>query len=164
MIQRRTAVTNADKAGKTNVTQARLFDLQRYSASHMNASTGVIYLEYQYRRDTQKAVDKAIANEPDDTINLKVDRVCKSRYPGYSYEYTICFRDEAAKYPAASSDRTVKYPTTALYRIEYVSPLWSPDFAGFSLVVSGIIVIIIILRLLGLLFLRFLLRRHYKSI
>jgi hypothetical protein len=164
MIQRRTAVIEADKNGDAEITQARLFDLQRYSAIHMNSNTGVVYLESQYRRDTQKAVNGTITDEPDDTINLKADRVCKRQYPGYSYAYTQCVKTEVAKYPPSANQKSIKYPNPALYRNEFASPIWSPDFAGFSVILSGLIVTSILLRFIGLVFLRLLLRRHYSSI
>ena len=46
------------------ITRARLFDLQRYSASHMNADSGVIYLEEQYKRDVKNAIAAASSNNP----------------------------------------------------------------------------------------------------
>src|SRR5688572_18672735 len=59
MIQRRDAVLIADKEGDAAVIQSRLYDLQRYVFEHANANTGQFYLEHQYRRDAQKAVDAA---------------------------------------------------------------------------------------------------------
>ena len=164
MIQRRTAVLNADKAGDANVTQARLYDLQRYTASHMNADTGGVYLEHQYKRDTEKAVKESIGNVPDGNISQKVDKICQQRFPGYSFQYTQCFKAEAEKYPSAPTDDQIKYPNTALYKNEFLSPIWSPDFAGFSLLACAFIILLIGLRLLGLGLLRILLRRHYSSI
>ena len=48
MIQRRSAVATADKSGNETQIFNRLQDLQRYSTTHMNASSGVIYLQHQY--------------------------------------------------------------------------------------------------------------------
>jgi hypothetical protein len=40
MIQRRDAVLAADKVGDLSAIQSRLYDLQRYSATHMNGASG----------------------------------------------------------------------------------------------------------------------------
>jgi len=46
MIQRRTAVLNADAVGDNEITQNRLYDLQRYVTSHMNTDMNKgVYLE-----------------------------------------------------------------------------------------------------------------------
>ncbi|HRJ90583.1 MAG TPA: hypothetical protein PLU21_00040 [Candidatus Saccharibacteria bacterium] len=165
MIERRTAVINADKTGNAETTKARLFDLQRYSAEHMNASSGAVYLESQYRRDTQAAIEKATADGNGTTINAKADRVCKQIYGGYSQAYVQCFANELAKYPAASNTPDkAKLPNVDLYRHEFTSPAWSPDFAGFSVLVSVAIIVAIIARLLALVGLRLLLRKHYSSV
>lgn len=164
MIERRTAVLNADEQGDKETLQARLFDLQRYAASHMNAASGVVYLEGQYKRDTKQAIANASANDKNN-INAKADAICKRQYGGYSQAYVQCFANELAKYPAGYYDsQKVQLPNPNLYRQEFASPLWSPDFAGFSLLATGLLVLVIGLRLLGLLLLRWLLRRHYQSI
>lgn len=165
MIERRTAVFSADKAGNAEVTKARLFDLQRYSAAHMNAESGVIYLEEQYKRDTQVAIEAASARDSGSNINTLADQTCKAQFGGYSQAYVQCFAAELAKYPeGANAPDKANLPSPSLYRHEFSSPAWSPDFAGFSLFLCGIIVFVIVTRLLGLVVLRALLHRHYAHV
>lgn len=165
MIERRTAVFNADEVGDEATTRARLFDLQRYAASHMNAGSGTIYLEDQYRRDTREAIQKASANDKPNNINVKADAICKAQFAGYSQAYVQCFASELAKFPAASDQPTkVALPNANLYRHEFSSPMWSADFAGFSVLVCLFISVLIVARLLSLALLQLLLRRHYHSI
>lgn len=45
MVERRDAVIAADKAGDAAALERRLYDLQRYVSSHMNADPGRIALE-----------------------------------------------------------------------------------------------------------------------
>lgn len=166
MIQRREAVLEADKRGDIDVTQSRLYDLQRYATEHANASTGQFYLENQYRRDAQKIVEAASDDSnPNGNINAKAEAICKPQYTVWSQAYVQCFTDELAKFPP-SEDPTenVALPSVDLYRREYVSPLWSADFAGWSLVVCAVIVLMIIARLISLGILRILLKRHYRGI
>ncbi len=165
MIERRTAVINADKAVDQDITRARLFDLQRYSAAHMNADSGTVYLAEQYRRDTQAAIEAASARESTNNINAKADAVCKAQYSGYSQAYVQCFASELAKAPSgADAPDKANLPNPSLYRHDFSSPDWSPDFAGFSVLVCVLITLVIIARLLSLLLLRALLHKHYSSV
>lgn len=166
MIQQRDAVLAADKAGDEDAIQSRLYDLQRYVSSHMNTDTGPFYLEGQYYRDAQETVDAAKNDSnPNGNIYAKAEAVCKPQYTTWSTSYVQCFTDELAKYPAASNPATsVTLPNTNLYRCNYSGPLWSPDFAGWSTLVCLIIVVIIIARLMSLVILHLLLKRHYRGI
>ena len=165
MIERRTAVLNADKQGDQEITRARLFDLQRYSAAHMNAASGTIYLEEQYRRDTQTAIEAASARESENNINVLADQACRSQFGGYSQAYVQCFAAELAKYPSGvNAPDKANLPSPSLYRHDFTSPLWSPDFAGFSVVLGAVIALLIVVRLLGLVMLRAILHRHYSSV
>lgn len=164
MIERRTAVFHADEIGNEETTRSRLFDLQRYAASHMNANSGTIYLEEQYKRDTKKAIAKASASNKPNNINVKADAVCKAQFGGYSQAYVQCFASELAKYPASDQPSKVTLPNPNLYRHEYFSPSWSPDFAGFSVLICLFITVMIVVRLVSLGVLRLMLKRHYHSV
>lgn len=167
MIERRTAVINADKRGNDTITQDRLYALQRYTASHMNADTGPLYLEQTYRRDVRKITDAQSSQSDTEKDRQKADAICKARYPGgWSLAYVYCFTDQlaAAVKARGGTPETAKLPSPELYRHEFTSPAWSPDFAGFSLLLTGVITVVIVLRLISLLILRLLLRRHFKAI
>lgn len=166
MINRRDAVLAADKTGDVTVIQSRLYDLQRYVVEHANASTGVFYLEEQYKRDAQKAVDEASNDDnPNGNINAKAEAVCKPQYSVWSPAYVQCFTDELAKYPPSPDPaENVTLPKVDLYRYEFISPLWSSDFAGWSIVACVIIILMIIVRMISLVILRLLLKRHYRGI
>ena len=166
MIQRRDAVLAADKTGdKTAMTQ-RLFDLQRYSSEHMNANTDAFYLEHQYKRDAQAAVDAAKNDgNPNGNINAKAEAVCGPQFSAWSPAYVQCFTDELAKYPPSPDPASiVTLPSTELYQRSFASPLWSADFAGWSVAVCVVIVIMILARLIGIAILRFMLKQHYRGI
>lgn len=171
MVERRTAVLQSDEAGDTTALKNNLFSLQRWSASHMNASTDAFYLEKSYNKAVKKAVQKANQN----TSNISkvaakarraADAVCQQRFSGYGVGYSQCFAAEFAKAAPSQSDQLAapELPRPGQYRHEFVSPKWSPDFAGWSLVICGVITVVIILRLVSLLILKALLRRHYSSI
>lgn len=166
MIQRRDAVLAADKTGDVSVIQSRLYDLQRYAAEHMNSDTGAFYLEQQYRRDAQKAVDAAASTaNPNGNINAKAEAVCRPQYTVWSPAYVQCFTDELSKFPPSPDPtQNVNLPSTSLYRYNFISPLWSLDFAGLSVLICIGIILMIIARLISLGVLRLLLKRHYRGI
>lgn len=165
MIERRTAVINADKAGNVEITKARLYDLQRYSSAHMNADSGVVYLPEQYQRDTQAVIAAASVNSDANNINAKADAICKAQHAGYSQAYVQCFAAELAKIPSGSNaPNKAVLPSPGLYRHSFFSPIWSPDFAGFAVLICVVITVVIVARLVSLLLLQALLRRHYSSI
>ena len=164
MVERRTAVANADEKGNDEITKARLFDLQRYSAAHMNASTGTIYLQAQYDRDTKDSIAAASARDSATNINVLADQACKAQFGGYSQAYVQCFAAELAKYPSSEAPEKADLPSPSLYRHEFSSPLWSPDFAGFSVLICIVIAIAIAARIIALGVLRLILHRHYSSV
>lgn len=166
MVERRTAVITADKNGNETAILNNLYALQRHSASHMNANTGPIYLEGSYKRQVEKLVEQAKQSSTvDRSIIERADAACRAQFPGYSQAYVQCNASEQAKYGStAQAQQTVVFPNPELYRHDYISPFWSPDFAGWSLLVCLLITGVILVRLLVLAILRILLHRHYSEI
>lgn len=167
MVERRSAVTSADEAGNPDAVISRLYDLQRYVSSHMNTDMGKgIYLQASYKRDVQKAYNVASADEnPNGNIYKKAQEVCAPRFTLWSPAYVQCTFGELSKYPAADDlAGAVKLPPADMYLHVFASPLWTPDFAGWSLVVCIVIALVIIARTASLGVLRLMLARHYKSI
>ncbi len=170
MVERREAVLAADKSGNAEDIQNRLYDLQRYVSGHMNASTDRVALQHQYERDAEKA--KEAMNTGEGTAAQKAaiaacDPAAKAngwRWP--DPRYISCVDQELSKYSSTSAqnETEIKLPDQNLYYHEFSSPLWSPDFAGWSVLVSALILVMIITRLAGLAILRMLLRRHYSAI
>jgi len=165
MIERRTAVLQADKTGDQMALKNNLYSLQRYAAEHMNASSGTVYLEESYKRDTQRAFQAAEAAMSGESSPLALaDATCKQRFAGWSQSYVLCVATEQAKYPAGATTAQFVPPNSELYRQEFVSPLWSPDFAGWSVALVLAITGVIVVRWIGLIILKLLLRKHYSSI
>lgn len=159
MIDRRNAVITADNAGDDKITQSRLYDLQLYVTSHMNADMGKgIYLESGYKRDVQKAYETVAS---DSEVYQKAQETCMPRFTHWSQAYVQCTVTELAKYPSAGE---LKLPYADSYLHVFFSPLWTPDFAGWSLVLCVVIFIMIVIRLTGVILLKILLRRHRNEI
>lgn len=167
MVQRREAVIVADKEGDTQTIQNRLADLRAYVSAHMNTGGNRVYLEEEYARHKAARVQEAVrANTSEkEVINKKVDDICKPRYSGYNQGYVDCFAQEYAKYaPGKDPVSSVKPPEAELYRAEFISPLWSPDFAGFSIVVCILLLLVIIGRIISVIVLKILLKIKYQDV
>jgi hypothetical protein len=166
MVERRDAVLAADKADNVEDVRSRLYDLQRYVSAHMNTTTGSVYLEEQYKRDSQKIVqDAGDVTNPNGNIYKKASEACDGNFTLYSQPYFQCYLSELEKYPSAENvPTTVALPKTSLYRHEFLAPAWSPDFAGWAVVLCLVIVLMIVARIIGLVLLRALLRRHYQQV
>lgn len=166
MAQRREAVLQADKAGRDEDIYNRMLDLQHYVAAHMNTDTRPFYLEELYNRDKQRAIEAAVnASDPYGNINALAEAVCAPRFTVYTPAYLQCFIDELNKYPSAPNpDEDIDLPNPALYRHGFISPLWSPDFAGFSTLFFLLVALVILGRWLHAGFLYMLLKSRHKGI
>lgn len=166
MVERKEAVLNADKVGDAEVTRSRLYDLQRYVTSHMNTDMGKgVYLEDSFRRDTQAAYTKASNDSnPNGNIYKKAQEVCAPQFTSYSYAYLQCTTNELAKYPAATVNaNSVVLPKANSYRHVFISPLWSSDFAGWSVLICIVIFTMIIVRATTVSILKFYLHKRHSN-
>lgn len=165
MVERRNAVYAADKVGNQDDLTYRIYDLQRFASSHMNADTGVFYLQETYNRDVKELVDASSAeSSSNQTVNDAAEAVCRPQFSSWSPAYVQCFVNELNKHGGTDTLPSVQLPAPALYRYSFVSPLWSPDFAGWSLVVCAVLLIAIIARLISLVVLKIMLKRHYREL
>lgn len=167
MVERRAAVMSADQEGNQDVIIQRMYHLQQYVSSHMNTDLGRgVYLEASYARDLQDwQKNQYGSSNPNGNIYEKAQEVCAPRFSSYSQAYLQCTTSELAKYPAASDPATdTSKPRQEAYIHSFASPMWSPDFAGWSLVVCGVILLLIVIRLISLAVLNAILRRHYHRI
>ncbi len=165
MVTRRNAVEAADKAGSQDDITYRIYDLQRYAAAHMNADTGVFYLQETYNRDVKQLVATSSSqSSANQTVNDAADAVCHPQFSGWSPAYVQCFVNELNKHTGSNTIPSVQLPTPALYRYSFISPLWSPDFAGWSVLACILIAIMIVIRLISLIVLKVLLKYRYREV
>ncbi len=173
MIERREAVNAADIEGDRATLERRLYDLQIYVSKHMNASPGRIALDKTYERDNQQRKDdyaKSVADQPQGDVYQQAEAVCgpQARAQGWRWpdaRYTNCLDTELSKHPGATemSNDFKPLPSEPYYQT-FVSPLWSPDFAGWSVVLTGVIALIIVIRMIVLIVLKILVKRKYRQI
>lgn len=144
----RTAVYEADRdAG--NVEKA-LQELRAYVNSHMNTGLedrdGIyppIQLQYTYERLVKAEKDRVDATTSQ--IYTDAQNHCEALYPNsYSGGPRVPCIEEYVKTHGTS----VRAIPDALYKFDFVSPTWSPDLAGWSIVVSILLLVLTFVRLI----------------
>lgn len=162
MIRLRDAVKVADQ--KNGDVQGALAALQRYVAGHMNTGMGDkgIYLDKTYQRAYDRALRAATQDGSQTSpVYRQADQACRSVFmASYSFQaYVQCVSDKAAASGAAADPLAAfKPPSTDLYRHNFVSPQWSPDPAGFVVILTFIMALLIVARGLSIWLLHLLLR------
>lgn len=171
MMTLRDAVVEADKQGDTALIQKRLTELQHFVSGHMNTSLGNgLYLEHKYNRDREAALAAAAdSTNPNAAVYQQASVECRARFQGgvasFRNDYVTCVA-ERVRALGVGDDPTagMNLPKPEWYYYNFVSPLWSPDLAGFAVLICAIMASVIVLRLIGLLALRLLLKHRFKSV
>lgn len=149
MIELREAVIAADKDGK-GVNEA-LAALRTHVYSHMNtdltSGNSSIYppiqLQHTYERLT-KGEEERVA-KINRQVSDKAVEVCERRFgAGQLRDGRVqCVQE----YITANSVKVSNDVPKELYQFAFVSPVWSPDLAGFSLIAAAVFLLLFILRL-----------------
>ncbi len=129
--------------------------------------TGPFYLEHQYIRAANRALQEAEKNiasdsNPNGNIYALASETCRSLAiaNGWTWDnpnYINCMVSEIQKYPAADEiqDKIIaSLPSTELYRKNYASPIWAPTLTGFMVLITLIIFVVIFIRMIVWIFLR----------
>ena len=167
MLKLRDAVTAADEAGDDKVTFQKVKELRAYVLAHMNTDLGQrgVALQKSYER----AVNKAISVNPDSDVDAKSDVqkqagvTCRARFQGgtasYRNDYVACVMAEVEKLaPGSAAELNVPDPSPYYYNFE--GPRWSPDLAGFSVLATGVVGLLIIGRIILEIVARLILKRR----
>ncbi len=167
MMERVDAVTRADETGDPKALQERIEDLRRYVSTHMNTDLrGGIFLTHSYERVREAAMQSAQdpAN-PNSDAYRRASVECQTERFRVAGGYVQCVMNKVGSLPGQSNLASeLKLPRSELYKINIVSPVWSPDLAGFSVLVSLVIVVVIVARITGVIVLRALLKKRFSSI
>jgi len=132
--------------------EAALKELRAYTYGHMNtglsSDTGIyppIQLKYTYER-LVAAERRRVEGENKD-VYAEAQRDCERRFPqGLSGGNRLpCITEYVDKHgKTGAQPREVP---DGLYKFDFVSPAWSPDLAGWSLVIAFLALILLITRL-----------------
>lgn len=168
MVALREAVTKAD-ADPNGDTKKALTNLQKYVTSHMNTNLeNGVYLQQTYQRAYTAAVEAAAnATNPQAAIYTQVELQCRPIYQStHSFPaYTQCAHDKLSQLaPGQDALSNLKTPDVMLYHYNFATPIISFDPAGIFVLLTGVIALIIILRIGTYLVLKLLLRAKHSRI
>jgi hypothetical protein len=134
MIEYRNLLKQADEQNK-DIPQA-LANLRNYVGNHMNTSLGSgVYLEHSYQRAYDAAVQEAGKTGASAAVYQQADKDCQSLFSKTAsfQAYIQCVTDKiAASGSAQDPVAAIKAPPADMYRYNFASPNWSPDVAGFA--------------------------------
>ena len=165
-------VTAADESGDDAAINEALNKLQNFARTHtivnvierngesfITFGTGPIYLEQQYNRKASEALAAAEAKagtdeNPNGNVFAKAMDVCKpiaiaNGWVWNSPGYIECMTGEINKYPASEKIEDTyiaTLPSTALFRYDFASPIWTPTPSGFISVICIILAAVLIIR------------------
>lgn len=161
MVERRNAVISADESGDPEAIRLRLADLQTYVSRHMNTNlSGGVLLTVTMKRDQQSIVNTSNIN-----VYKQADEKCRANL-AYSV-YFSCMTNYLNSIPGGqvvSQSLFSADKVQLIYTHNYISPVWSPDFAGWSILLALLVLILIIMRLVSVAYLHWILRRHRNLI
>jgi len=148
MINLRDSVVRADeKAGDINTA---LNNLRQYVYGHMNTDLTSgdssikppIQLKNTYERLVVK--EKQRVGDTNKQVSVEATAICEQRFPaGQLLSGRVqCVQD----YITQNSTKEKEIPKE-LYQFDFVSPVWSPDLAGWSMLISTVLLIMFVIRL-----------------
>lgn len=148
MIQLRQAVVVADE--KNGDVEKALAELREFVYGHMNTdlSSGAnaikppIQLKNRYDR-LVKASEAEIKQE-NDAVQRQGEAICAAKFPasGFNSPRVTCVQQYVAANAKTASDEI----PPELYKFDFVSPRWSPDLAGISLMFGGLFFVLFAIR------------------
>lgn len=140
MATYREAVYAADKAGDTAKIETALHDLRSYVVNHMNTSltsgTNAVYppIQLKYTYERAQAAQQSKLGQINANLYHTAQQHCDANNPGETGAATIACIEQ---YAAAQGIQLGEIPD-ALYKFDFMSAKWSPDLAGWSIVLAGI--------------------------
>lgn len=146
MVKLRDAVYAADK--NNGDVYGSLTKLQAYVTAHMNTDLSggpnavypPIQLKYTYDRLVQAESDKlAQQNSQNSQIYTDAQHYCEAQIPtGFSGSYRIsCIQSYITSHGITNPVSITPIPDS-LYKFDFLSPVWSPDLAGWSFVAAAL--------------------------
>lgn len=150
-IELRDHVLQVDKDNGDVETALR--ELREYVYGHMNtklSSPNGAYppIQLKYRYDRLVAAQKQPTNA---NLATEAQSYCESQIPtGRSLTRIECIQNYMTTHGAQAN----KPIPDSLYKFDFASPVWSPDLAGWSLVLLALLVILFIARTASVLWLK----------
>ncbi len=160
MVELRNNVIAADEAG-AGVAEA-LTALNKHVFAHMNTTiVRPIELVNTYNTQVKMAVEAASQGSSRD-IYSEAAKVCEKRGVPLK-SIAQCAADYASNNNTGTSIKNIVLPDKNRFTYSFATPRWTPDAAGFSLLLTGVLLVWILLRSVEYLIVRLVLRHRLKN-
>lgn len=142
-IELRDKVTQVDK--DNGDVEGSLRNLREYVYGHMNtqlAAPGGAYppVQLKYRYDRLVAAQKTESNT---TLATEAQNYCEAQIPtGRSLNRIDCIQNYILTHGAAPGQAV----PDSLYKFDFVPPAWSPDLAGWSVLLTAVLTLALVIR------------------
>lgn len=142
-IELREVVIQADKQNGDVETPLR--QLREFTYGHMHSGLAApdppVQLKYHYERLV--AAEEAKVKSANAELYTAAQRQCEAQIPsGRSLGRIECIQ----AYVTARGVAPAKSIPDDLYKFDFAAPLWSPDLAGWSIVMTTLLVIVLLVR------------------
>jgi hypothetical protein len=121
-----------------------------------------VFLEHSYQRAYDESVQAAANAVTTNSQAYKdVEAGCRATYVrGGSFKAYISCVENGLKALSPGTDplASVKAPAQELFKYNFVSPLWSIDFAGLSVLATLLVALLLVLRVISYVVLRSILK------
>ncbi len=147
MVRLREAVHAADATG-SGVEEA-LQALRKHVYGHMNtdltSGDNAIHPPIQLAKTYERLVagERARVAAINDEVSADAVRICEASFPaGQIQARAQCVQEYITKNSSKENQSVPK----ELYQYDFVSPFWSPDLAGWSILASSVFFMLFVLR------------------
>lgn len=146
MVSLREAVYAADKAGDQAQIETALYELRSYVYNHMNTSltsgTNSVHppIQLQYTYERAQAAQQTQLGQNNAGLYHEAQQSCEAQQATSGAEAIACIEN----YVSARGIQLATVPD-GMYKFDFTSAKWSPDLAGWSLLVTAGSLIIFVL-------------------
>ncbi len=153
-LQLRDTVLQTDE--KNGDVESALRDLREHVYRHMNSDLAVpggAYppVQLKYRYDRLVAVEKERVSAANAQLYTEAQSACEAAIPsGRSLNRIDCIQNYITNKGAVAESSV----PDALYKFNFTPPLWSPDLAGWSIVLFSVVLLLLLIRLVAITWLK----------
>ncbi len=148
MIELRDQVISIDEeTGDLAQIEPRIKELAEYVFGHMNTDAGQVALPGAYNTEVERIRAAAEASgSANSAIYGEAQRECEDPFIPLPAR-AQCVQDYVVAHAAPGTDPVLEleFPDVSLFTYSFAAPLWSPDLAGFSVLVAALDSLILIL-------------------
>lgn len=165
MVELRNQVLVADETGN-NLSEA-LENLNKHVFNHMNTEiVRPIELVHTYDRQAQTIIKASTQTVKNRDLYAEAARHCGSANGIFSESTVACttnYIEAEAKKAGFGELPKINLPDKNRFIYSYASPLWTPDLAGISILISLILAVWFVLRIIERIVVVIVIRRRSKS-